>query len=163
MRSPEGPIRFGWPHHNPFGPSPVRAALAVDWLNGDATVAMALGPDDAPLFDASGYRVLSLRVSSRASRFNPDDRGAQDFEVRLVDADGHRGAARVSEVTTVPHLYTSTYPRAVLQTVRLTLAGLAARGVPPVDLRRLRSLEVGLSVEELPTGSILLDDIEFAE
>ncbi len=122
-----------------------------------------LGPDDAPLFDASGYRVLSLRVSSRASRFNPDDRGAQDFEVRLVDADGHRGAARVSEVTTVPHLYTSTYPCAVLQAVRLTLAGLAARGVPPVDLHRLRSLEVGLSVEELPTGSILLDDIEFAE
>ena len=36
---PPAPVRFGWPHHNPFGPAPARAALALDFgdrFRGDA-------------------------------------------------------------------------------------------------------------------------------
>lgn len=162
ISSPQGPIRFGWPHANPFSTAPARSALALDWTAPDAALSIDLGADGAT-FDASTYRVLSLRVASRAHRLNPADRAAQDFEVALIDADGHRATARASEVTAVPHLYPTDYPRAVLQTVRLTLSGLAARATPALDLRRLRRIEITMSADGLDAGSVLLDDLEFAD
>ena len=162
ISSPQGPIRFGWPHANPFTTTPARSALALDWSASDAALSVDLGADGAS-FDASSFRVLSLRVASRAHRLNPADRPAQDFAITLVDADGHRGSARASEVTEVPHLYPTDYPRAVLQTVRLTLSGLAARATPALDLHRLRRIEIAMSADGLDTGSILLDDLEFAD
>jgi HYR domain len=162
ISSPQGPIRFAWPHANPFVTMPARGALALDWAASNAALAVDLGAGGAT-FDATMYRALSLRVASRTHRLNPSDRAAQDFEVALVDADGHRGTALASEVTTVPHLYPTDYPRAVLQTVRFTLSGLAARATPAVDLRRLRRIELRFSAEGLDTGSLLLDDVEFAD
>ena len=153
---PPAPVRFGWPHHNPFGPAPARAALALDW-SGDAVLSGALGDG----FDASGFGALSLRLASRAVTLTGAQTTPNDLEVRLVDADGHRASARVSEVTTVPHLYRSQYGRAVLQTARFALAGMAARATPPLDLRRLRAVE--LATAPMPRGSLLVTDVEFSE
>jgi hypothetical protein len=153
---PPAPIRFGWPHHNPFGPTPARAALALDWT-GDAVLTSALG--DA--YDASAYRALSLRLASRVNTLTGAQTTPNDLEVRLVDADGRRASARVSEVVTVPHLYRSQYGRAVLQTARFTLAGMAARATPPLDLRRLRAVEIATS--PMPRGSLLVTDVAFSE
>lgn len=153
---PPSPIRFGWPHANPLGPSPARAALALEWT-GDGVFASDLGDG----FDASGFHALSLRLASRATALNSGQATPNDLEVRLVDANGRRASARVSEVATVPHLYRSQYARAVLQTARFTLAGMAARTTPPLDLARLRAVE--LATSPMRQGSVLVTDVEFSE
>ncbi len=86
-------------------------------------------------------RPLAPPRVARGGAHQRADPTPNDLEVRLVDADGHRASARVSEVTTVPHLYRSQYARAVLQTARFALAGMAARATPPLDLRRLRAVD----------------------
>ncbi len=112
-------------------------------------------------FDASGFRALSLRLASRAVTLTGGQTTPNDLEVRLVDADGRRASARVSEVTAVPHLYRSQYGRAVLQTARFALAGMAARATPPLDLRRLRAVE--LATAPMRQGSLLVTDVEVSE
>lgn len=162
VMEPEGPVSVVWPHHDPLAGLPRRSAMALDWSAPDATLTLDLAADEGT-FDASAFRALSLRVASRASVLNPPELVSRDFEVRLVDADGRRGVARASEVVTVPHLYPSRLRRAVLQTVRFTLDGLAARATPALDLHRLRRVEVGFSVDGHASGSMLIDDVEFSE
>ena len=157
-----GPERVPWPHDNAFV-TPRRGALAVDWTASDAVITLPLSSDATGSFDASATPFLSLRVASRSSSLNPADRASQDFVVQLTDASGNTAAAMASEVTTIPHLYPSLIARAVLQTVRIPLAGLAARSTPPLDLHHLRRVEVALSVAGLAQGSLLLDDVEFTD
>lgn len=151
-------LRLEWPHQN-AADAPVRAALALDWRSPDATAIATLSPTGSA--DLSGYTAVAVRVASRYSALNAPDRPPHDFELRLVDAAGHRASARASEVASIPHLYLSMYSRAVLQTVRFALAGLAQRSTPPLDLAHLARLELALSVPEVAPGSLLLSDVEF--
>jgi hypothetical protein len=103
-----------------------------------------------------------MRVATRAAATTTGRTMPLDFAVAIVDAAGHRASANVSEVTTVPYLYDTSYPRSVLQTARFVLAGLAARSNPPVDLHTLRRIEVNTSVTGQDHGSVLISDVEFA-
>jgi hypothetical protein len=154
---------FGWPHSNSLDSPPQRSAVALDWSSGTGVLVAKLAAGTGT-FDASAYSSLSLRVASRPAPTNTDATGAPvDFEITIVDASGHHGSSLASAVTTVPNLYTSAYPRAVLQTVRLALAGLASKSTPAVDLKNLTSIELATSAPGQASGSILVTDVEFAQ
>jgi hypothetical protein len=156
-------VTIGWPHYNSFDPTPERAAVALDWNSGTAVLTANLAAGTGS-FDASAYAALSLRVASRVAPTNTVALdGPVDFQVSIVDASGHRGSALASAVTSLHNLYPSMYPRAVLQTVRLALRGLAAAATPPVDLSHLSSIEIALSAVSEPSGSLLVTDVEFAQ
>jgi hypothetical protein len=156
-------VTFGWPHYNFFDQTPERAALALDWNAASAVLTGNLAAGSGSL-DASTYAALSLRVASRASPTNADAvDGPVDFQVSIVDASGHRGSALASQVTTVHNLYQSDYPRAVLQTVRFALPGLAAASKPAVDLHHLSRIEIAMSAAAQASGSILVTDVELAQ
>ncbi len=160
--TPQGPLNFAWPHHNPFGPPPNRAAMVIAWSANAATLTANLGAGDGT-FDASMYRVLSLRAASRSNALNASTLETQDVEVRITDGAGHTASAMSSEVVTLHHLYPSMAPRAVLQSIRFALEGLAARGTPPVDLHHLRNFQIVVGTDERPRGSMLFADFEFAD
>jgi hypothetical protein len=154
---------FGWPHDNPLDSPPQRSAVALDWSNGTGVLVANLAAGTGT-FDASAYSSLSLRVASRPAATNTDGIAAPvDFEIAIVDASGHRGSSLASAVATIPNLYTSAYPRAVLQTVRLALAGLASSTTPAVDLKNLSSIQLATSAAGQSSGSILVTDVEFAQ
>jgi hypothetical protein len=156
-------ISTGWPHYNVFDSPPWRSAVALDWDSSSAVITANLAAGTGT-FDASKYAALSLRVASRVAPTNTDGPGAPvDFEIALVDAGGHRGASLASAVTSVENLYASPYPRAVLQTVRLALPGLAAASSPAVDLHHLEQIEIATSATGQASGSILVTDVEFAQ
>jgi hypothetical protein len=154
---------FGWPHYNPANSPPERSAVALDWDLGTGVLVANLASGTGS-FDASSYAALSLRVASRPAPTNTNAAGAPvDFEIAIVDASGHRASSLASQVTTIPNLYVSSYPRAVLQTVRLALPGLASSATPAVDLHHLQSIQLATSATGQASGSILVTDVEFAE
>jgi hypothetical protein len=156
-------VTFGWPHYNELAPPPQRSAVALDWSSGTGVLVANLAAGSGT-FDASAYAALSLRVASRPATTNTDAiGGAVDLEIAIVDASGHRASSLASAVATVPNLYTSAYPRAVLQTVRLALPGLASSSTPAVDLKNLTSIELATAAPGQTTGSVLVTDVEFAQ
>lgn len=129
-------------------------AAFLSWM-GNASGTIGLGTLDMSTWDA-----FSFRIVSRRSTLN-DGLTVQDFNLRLVDSDGTEAAIRLSELRRIPHLYDTSFPREMLQTVRIRRDWLQAAH-PDLNVAALTSFELDVGPPDRLTGSFLLTDIELA-
>lgn len=139
----------------------IGAQFAVGW-DRPATLTAGLGAGGATQ-DVSGFGALTLRAAlNRADARNPVGDGftpqsaTQDFDVTLVDADGHRATTAAARWgTALEPSIGSSYRHVVLNGLRIPMTAFTG-----VDLTRVRAVELGFG-GRTPSGSIQLADVAF--
>jgi hypothetical protein len=112
----------------------------------------------------SAFSVLSLRVTQReASPVNPPGL-AQDFRVKLRDANGNERAIRASAFGSIPYpdqRLDSELNKSAMSTIRIPMTAytIVCAGQPKVDLTQVTEFSLDFSLKA--TGHIQVDDIEF--
>lgn len=132
-----------------------KSALFLSWDGTAPSASFDLGS-----LDATAMPYLSFRVVSRRSTLNTGT-VAQDFVMRLADADGTAVEMLLSDVRRVPHLYPTNMPREILQTVRIPLAAIA-RWNPAFDPGALARFDLEMGIADHARGSVLVTDVEIA-
>lgn len=141
--------------------------LMVEWNTLTARYDSAVGGQSAQAFEA-----LSFRVGQDGS-VNPAG-AAQDFKVRLTDADGRNATLKVSDFGTVPPVHTKKVIRGrtakfipisdtqevtMLKTIRIPLQRFRQQNA---DLRLDALASVSFVFDEKVPGKLAFDDIEFS-